>query len=145
MFISWFLISLANLDHQSEAKFTLNVLITGEEFLHQIAFGIKITLEFLAILIILIASFNSINKLLRYFFRMSRAKMITSLRLDLARSLALSLEFLLAADIVGTAVSPNWNAVGQLGAIAFIRTFLNYFLEKEVEELQKVNNIESKL
>ncbi len=71
---------------------------------------------------------------------MSRAKVITSLRLDLARSLALSLEFLLAADIVGTAVSPDWDAVGKLGAIAFIRTFLNYFLEKDVEELQKINN-----
>ncbi len=91
-------------------------------------------------MIILIASFGAIKKLLRSFFRMSRAKVITSLRLDLARSLALSLEFLLAADIVGTAVSPDWDAVGKLGAIAFIRTFLNYFLEKDVEELQKINN-----
>ncbi len=58
--------------------------------------------------------------------------------LELARSLALSLEFLLAADIAATAVSPDWNAVGKLAVIAFIRTFLNYFLEKDVEELQKI-------
>ncbi len=66
---------------------------------------------------------------------------ITSVRLELARSLALSLEFLLAADIAGTAVSPDWDAVGKLAVIAFIRTFLNYFLENEVEELEKTKEI----
>ncbi len=137
MFSSWFLISLANDAHQSEAGSALKVLLVGEGLLHHVAFGIKIILEFLAILIILIASFGSIKKLLHFSSRISRAKVITTLRLELARSLALSLEFLLAADIVGTAVSPDWDALGKLGAIAFIRTFLNYFLEKEVEVIRK--------
>ena len=47
--------------------------------------------------------------------------------------LLLSLEFELGADIVRTAISPTWTQIGQLGAIAVIRTFLNYFLEKELE------------
>ena len=47
----------------------------------------------------------------------------------------LGLEFELAADIVRSAISPNWTDIGQLGAIAAIRTFLNYFLEKDIEEL----------
>ena len=47
--------------------------------------------------------------------------------------LLLGLEFELAADIVRTAISPSWTDIGQLGAIAVIRTFLNYFLEKDVE------------
>ncbi len=47
--------------------------------------------------------------------------------------LLLGLEFELAADIIGTVVSPTWRDVGELGAIAVIRTFLNYFLEKDVE------------
>jgi uncharacterized membrane protein len=47
--------------------------------------------------------------------------------------LLLGLEFELAADIVRTAISPSWTEVGQLGAIAVIRTFLNYFLERDVE------------
>ena len=115
----------------------MKVLLVGEGLLHHVAFGIKIILEFLAILIILIASFGSIKKLLHFSSRISRAKVITTLRLELARSLALSLEFLLAADIVGTAVSPDWDALGKLGTIAFIRTFLNYFLEKEVEVIRK--------
>lgn len=47
--------------------------------------------------------------------------------------LLLGLEFELAADIVRTAISPSWTEIGQLGAIALIRTFLNYFLERDVE------------
>jgi uncharacterized membrane protein len=48
--------------------------------------------------------------------------------------LLLGLEFELAADIVRTAISPSWNEIGQLAAIASIRTFLNYFLEKDIEK-----------
>ena len=55
-------------------------------------------------------------------------------RLILARFLALGLELQLAADIIGTAVAPSWTQVGKLGAIAVIRTGLNYFLGREVEE-----------
>jgi uncharacterized membrane protein len=47
--------------------------------------------------------------------------------------LLLGLEFTLAADIIGSVVSPTWQEVGQLGAIAVIRTFLNYFLERDLE------------
>jgi uncharacterized membrane protein len=48
--------------------------------------------------------------------------------------LLLSLEFQLGADIIRTAISPTWTQIGQLGAIAVIRTFLNHFLEKDLEK-----------
>jgi uncharacterized membrane protein len=47
--------------------------------------------------------------------------------------LLLGLEFELAADIIESVISPSWQDVGKLGAIAVIRTFLNYFLEKDLE------------
>src|SRR5262245_12361761 len=47
--------------------------------------------------------------------------------------LLLGLEFELAADIIGSVFSPSWQEVGKLGAVAVIRTFLNYFLEKDLE------------
>ena len=50
--------------------------------------------------------------------------------------LLLGLEFELAADIIGSVVSPTWQEVGKLGAIAVIRTFLNYFLEKDLENAE---------
>ena len=51
-----------------------------------------------------------------------------------ARYLAMALEFLLGADILSTAVAPTWNEIGKLGAIAVIRTTLNYFLSREMQE-----------
>ena len=47
--------------------------------------------------------------------------------------LMLGLEFELAADVVRTAIAPSWTDIGQLAAIGAIRTFLNYFLERDIE------------
>jgi len=47
--------------------------------------------------------------------------------------LLLGLEFELAADNIETVISPEWIDIAQLGAIAVIRTFLNYFLEKDLD------------
>jgi uncharacterized membrane protein len=55
-------------------------------------------------------------------------------RLLLGRYLALGLEFQLGADILATAVSPTFEEIGKLGAIATIRTALNYFLARELEQ-----------
>ncbi len=57
-----------------------------------------------------------------------------AIRLSFARYLALALEFQLAADILSTAVAPSWDRIGKLGAIAVIRTALNYFLTREMRE-----------
>ena len=51
--------------------------------------------------------------------------------------LLLGLEFELAADIVRSVISPTWQDIGQLGAIAVIRTFLNFFLERDLEKYDK--------
>lgn len=54
------------------------------------------------------------------------------IRLDLGRFLALGLEFLLASDLLRTAVSPTFEEIGRLAAVAAIRTALNYFLDREI-------------
>lgn len=59
------------------------------------------------------------------------------IRLTLGRSLALALELELGADILKTAVAPNWNDVGLLAAIAVLRTALNYFLERELRNAEQ--------
>jgi uncharacterized membrane protein len=46
----------------------------------------------------------------------------------------LALEFALAADIARTVIAPTWDDVGKLAAIAAIRTFLNFFLERDIEK-----------
>jgi uncharacterized membrane protein len=82
-----------------------------------------------------------------YFFRSlvsARIRNYNRIRLVLARYLALALEFQLGADIISTAVAPTWDQIGQLGAIAFIRTALNYFLTKEMKEEQEAAEMEER-
>ncbi len=55
-------------------------------------------------------------------------------RLTLGRFLALGLEFQLAGDVLRTAVAPSFRELGQLAAVAAIRTALNYFLSREIAE-----------
>jgi uncharacterized membrane protein len=57
-----------------------------------------------------------------------------AIRLSLGRFLALGLEFQLAGDVLRTAIAPSFAEIGQLAAIAAIRTALNYFLAKEIRE-----------
>ncbi|QQE67559.1 hypothetical protein GFS31_42720 (plasmid) [Leptolyngbya sp. BL0902] len=55
------------------------------------------------------------------------------IRLKFGLWLALALEFQLGADILSTAIAPTNEALIRLSVIAIIRTFLNYFLNKEME------------
>jgi uncharacterized membrane protein len=55
--------------------------------------------------------------------------------------LIVALELQLAADIVGTIISPTTQHLIELGAIAVIRTFLNYFLSKELVEEREIPNM----
>lgn len=43
----------------------------------------------------------------------------------------------LAADILNTAVTPSWDEIEKLAAIAALRTALNYFLEREFQQESK--------
>jgi len=58
----------------------------------------------------------------------------TDVRLTLGRYLALALEFQLGADILSTSIAPSWDQIGKLGAIAVIRTALNFFLTRELRD-----------
>lgn len=55
-------------------------------------------------------------------------------RLKLGRVLALGLEFTVASDILRTAVAPTRQDILNLGAIVLLRTLLNYFLEREIQQ-----------
>jgi len=54
-----------------------------------------------------------------------------------ARWLVAALTFQLAADIIESTLVESWDAVGRLAAIAAIRTFLNYFLERDMAEVRE--------
>lgn len=60
------------------------------------------------------------------------------MRVTFARYLTFALELQLAADVLSTSVSPSWDQIGKLAAIAVIRTALNFFLRQEMREEERV-------
>jgi uncharacterized membrane protein len=58
--------------------------------------------------------------------------------LRFGRWLIAGLTFQLAADIIETSIRTNWESIAQLGAIAVIRTFLNYFLERDLVDAREI-------
>ncbi|MGH7585399.1 MAG: DUF1622 domain-containing protein [Gemmatimonadales bacterium] len=52
-----------------------------------------------------------------------------------AHWLVAALTFQLGADIVRTIIDSGWEEIGRVGAIAAIRTFLTYFLERDIEAM----------
>lgn len=49
---------------------------------------------------------------------------------------AAGVSLLLAADLVDTAIAPSWDQIGQLAAIAAIRTGLGFFLERDIDAVR---------
>jgi len=111
-----------------------------EGVLIQLAQLLELILETVAILIVAIALLSAVKQLFSHRTKGKSHHLQERIRLQFGQTLALSLEFQLAADIVATAVSPTWEDVAKLGAIAGIRTFLNFFLQREVQELQEITS-----
>lgn len=104
-----------------------------EETITNVVLGLKLFVETVGALLIGVGAILTLVRFLRGLAHPS-IRAYESTRLLLARFLSLGLEFQLAADILGTAVSPSWSQIGKLGAIAVIRTGLNYFLAREMKE-----------
>lgn len=94
--------------------------------------------EFGAALVIALSSIRSLCNYLRAYL-IDRSLLVPKeeIRLSLGRALALALELELGADILKTAVAPSWDDIGLLTAIAVLRTGLNYFLERELRNAEK--------
>ena len=56
---------------------------------------------------------------------------------ELGRWLIAGLTFMLAADILETMIETEWEGISRLAAIAAIRTFLNFFLERDMREMRE--------
>lgn len=108
-----------------------------EEIVKSIALNIGLGIEALSALIIAVAVIKAI---FAYADRVSKKSFPVSnemIRVQLGSSIAVALELLLGADILQTAVAPTWSDIGQLAAIATLRTGLNYFLGKELKEIKE--------
>lgn len=105
------------------------MLELSKVWIERLAAGVEVA----AAVIIGLAAVEAVWRSLPLFVRrMAVQEAKVEVRLSLGRWLALGLEFALAADILRTAVAPTWRDIGQLAAIAVLRTGLNYSLEREI-------------
>jgi uncharacterized membrane protein len=112
-----------------------------EELLRNYAQYVAWLAETIAITTILIGSLEAIVGMLRVAVHKGIAGVERrAVWLRFARWLVAALTFQLAADIVGTTSAPTWQEIGRLGAIAVIRTFLSYFLDREVDSTRALQH-----
>lgn len=121
-----------NLEGRGEGKVTTPL----ETWLKVIVGYLAAGTEIAAAVVIGGAVIRSIAAYLRLLFSRSRQHFDATegIRLQLGRVLALGLEFTVASDILRTAVAPTRQDILNLGAIVLLRTLLNYFLEREIQQ-----------
>lgn len=109
--------------------------------IHEILLYIQHGVSFLGVLIILSGVLIATLEYVKHFFRKSQKKIvhqdpfINGIRLNLGRRMILGLEFIVAADLIGTTTAPDYYSVGILASIVLIRTLLSFSLNKEISAL----------
>ena len=114
-----------------------------EDGLALVVTSLKIALEAVSVVCILLGLVATLQMAIAK-TTSRRGLSFLDIRLGFGTWLALALEFQLAADILSTTVAPSFQALGKLGAIAIIRTFLNFFLNKELEAEAEIKSRTSK-
>lgn len=109
-------------------------------FLLKILIVIQHLVSFLGVLIILSGIILAIYQYISQYIKgqiVSENDGINAIRLNLGRTLILGLEFIVAADLIGTTTAPDYYTVGILAIIVIIRTVLSFTLNKELMSLSK--------
>ncbi len=104
-----------------------------EEAAKTITIIISHTLEIISAVVIAAALVKLLISYLNSIIKPAYGLSAMKARMLFGSSVAVSLELLLGADVLATAVAPSWDDIGKLAAIAVLRTGLNFFLEKELK------------
>lgn len=114
-----------------------------KEWLVELTGHVVPLIDLLALIVILAGTVEAFFKgLYLMFARPPGHTAVRSMWLQYSRWLVAGLTFQLAADIIETSVTPGWEDIGRIGAIAAIRTFLNFFLERDQRELRELQQAE---
>ena len=105
-----------------------------KEWLVAVTEPVIVLIDAVAFVVIVLATLRVIWKALRVELGGGTNHDRRAIWLEYARYLVAALTFQLAADIIETSISTSWEAIGRLGAIAVIRTFLEFFLGRDVAE-----------
>ena len=111
-----------------------------KEFLAIIAENTIMIIHAMALVIISIGTIQAFFLSIRTLINTSPIRNhFHSVYLQYARWLVGGLTFQLAADIIESSLATQWewDEIGRLAAIAVIRTFLNFFLERDLAEMER--------
>jgi uncharacterized membrane protein len=110
-----------------------------ESIVQEVALYVSLSIELIAIAVIAIGAVVSVLGIVRLNMRPETITAEREVWMKFARWLVAGMTFQLAADIVSTSVAPSWDQVGHVAAIAGIRTFLSFFLDREMEDKTKLD------
>lgn len=99
-----------------------------------------VVIDALALIIIVVGTVEAFFGGLRAMLSSPSGHERRDIWLRYARWLVAGLTFQLASDIIETTITTSWDAVGRIAAIAVIRTFLNFFLERDLAEIRGRQN-----
>ena len=105
-----------------------------EELLNTITEFVALIIEMIAVVVVAAGSVVALVAIVRHVVAPRSDEDARLAWLEYARWLVAALTFQLAADIVHTTIAPTWNDIGQTGAIAVIRTFLTFFLDRDIAQ-----------
>ena len=95
-------------------------------------------IDAIALVVIVFGTLRAAVAVVRGMFTPHDGTQRRAIWLTYARWLIAGLTFQLAADIIETSITTDWEAIARVGAIAVIRTFLNYFLERDLSDVREV-------
>lgn len=108
--------------------------------IHAILVIIQRTVSVIGIFIIISGVFITLSQYLLSIVRgqlLTEGDAINAIRLHLGRILILGLEFIVAADLIGTTTTPDYYEVGLLAIIVLIRTVLSFSINRELMSIGK--------
>jgi uncharacterized membrane protein len=112
-----------------------------EGLLHTVSHGVALWIEAAAIALIAAGAIEALVGIARLAVRRGATNQERrTIWLMFARWLVAGLTFQLAADVVNTSFAPTWEELGRLATIAAIRTFLSFFLDREVEDTRDLQH-----
>ncbi|OGT52695.1 MAG: hypothetical protein A3E84_02715 [Gammaproteobacteria bacterium RIFCSPHIGHO2_12_FULL_42_13] len=108
-------------------------------YFHTLLLVIQHGISLVGILIILSGALQAIYRYGQYLLWPSAREVISinTIRLGLGRILVLGLEFIVAADLIGTTTTPDYYSVGIAAIVVTIRTVLSYTLNRELATLSR--------
>src|SRR5690349_11946233 len=103
-----------------------------ESWFNEISEHVSLVLNLAALLVVALGGVEVMLSMVRLILRPDADDDKRLAWLRFGRWLVAALTFQLAADILESAVIRDWHEIGRLAAIAGVRTFLNFFLDRDI-------------